>query len=79
MPEAERDGVKLAPFYTWFEAAVDRWLDIALYKALIRIGKAVALDDFQTVDSMVKHSSSAVDTVTVFYQVNILLFIFKKY
>ena len=69
MPEEENNKIKLALFYTWFETAVDRWLDIALYKAMIRIGKAVSLDNLQTVDSMVKYSSSAVDTVTVFYQV----------
>jgi hypothetical protein len=60
---------KLATFYSWFSPAVGRWLDIALYKALIRIGKAVALDSLNTVDSLVSYSSSAVDTVTVFYQI----------
>ena len=71
MPEEENDKIKLTLFYNWFETAVDRWLDIALYKAMIRIGKAVSLDNFQTVDSVVKYSSSAVDTVTVFYSVSI--------
>lgn len=74
----DRETVKLAPFYTWFETAVDRWLDIALYKAMIRIGKAVHLDNLQTVDSMVKYSSSAVDAVSVFYSVSqYLTFVFK--
>ena len=48
---------------------MNRWLDMALYKALIIIGKAVNLDNLTTVDSLVKHSSSAVDTVGVFYSV----------
>ncbi|EFX82091.1 hypothetical protein DAPPUDRAFT_316637 [Daphnia pulex] len=69
LPMLDRETVKLAPFYTWFETAVDRWLDIALYKAMIRIGKAVHLDNLQTVDSMVKYSSSAVDAVSVFYSI----------
>ena len=60
---------KLSTFYSWFSPAVGRWLDIALFKALIRIGKAVALDSLNTVDSLVRYSSSAVDTVTVFYQI----------
>lgn len=64
------EQLKLTHFYSWFSAAVSRWLDIALYKALIRIGKAINMDTLQTVDSLVKHSSSAVDTVTVFYQAN---------
>ena len=62
-------GAKLDHFYSWFSTAVSRWLDIALYKALIRIGKAVRLDTLNTVDALVRHSSSAVDTVTVFYQI----------
>jgi BAI1-associated protein 3 len=61
--------LKLVGFHQWFSAAVSRWLDIALYKALIRIGKAIALDNFTPVDPLTKHSSSAVDTVAVFYQV----------
>uniref|UniRef100_A0A0N8EGD3 Unc-13 D n=1 Tax=Daphnia magna TaxID=35525 RepID=A0A0N8EGD3_9CRUS len=69
LPQSEKESVKLAPFYTWFETAVDRWLDIALYKAMIRIGKAVSLDNLQTVDSIVRHSSSAVDAVSVFYSI----------
>lgn len=36
---------------------------------MIRIGKAVGLDSLQTIDPLSKFSSSAVDTVTVFYQV----------
>ena len=73
---SDRESIRLAPFYTWFETAVDRWLDIALYKAMIRIGKAVQLDNLQTVDSMVRHSSSAVDAVSVFYSVIQFLFFF---
>ena len=57
-----KDDSKLAiTFYSWFLPAVGRWLDIALYKALIQIGKAVALDSANTVDSLVRYSSSAVD------------------
>lgn len=76
LPQSEKESVKLAPFYSWFETAVDRWLDIALYKAMIRIGKAVSLDNLQTVDSIVRHSSSAVDAVSVFYSVRFLLELF---
>jgi hypothetical protein len=48
---------------------VAQWLDIALYKALQRIKKAVEIDHLVPVDSSVKYSSSAVDTLAIFYQV----------
>lgn len=57
-------------FYTWFEMAINRWLNIALNKALTRIGRGISLDNLRTVDRLVEHSSSSVDTVTIFYQVN---------
>lgn len=55
--------------YTWFNKAVARWLDIALYKAMQRIIKAVEIDDLEPVDELVKHSSSAVDIRTVLMQI----------
>jgi hypothetical protein len=56
-------------FHLWFYAGVAQWLDIALYKALQRIKKAVEIDRLVPVDSSVKYSSSAVDTLAIFYQV----------
>ncbi len=55
--------------HTWFNKAVARWLDIALYKAMQRIIKAVQLDQLRPVDDLVKHSSSAVDIKTVLLQI----------
>ena len=55
--------------HIWFNKAVARWLDIALYKAMQRIIRAVDLDDLSPVDDLVKHSSSAVDIRTVLMQV----------
>ena len=47
-----------------------KWLDIALFKAVQRILKAVQLDTLShPVDEMVMHTSSAVDIRTVFGQV----------
>merc|ERR1712110_1303139 len=43
--------------------------DIALYKAMERITKAVELDDLTPVDDFVQHSSSAVDIKTVLVQI----------
>ena len=55
--------------HSWFNKAVTRWLDIALYKAMERITKAVDLDDLSPVDDFVQHSSSAVDVKTVLVQI----------
>ena len=55
--------------HSWFTKAVARWLEIALYKAMERITKAVDLDDLSPVDEFVKHSSSAVDIKTVLVQI----------
>ncbi|KAJ8881430.1 hypothetical protein PR048_017911 [Dryococelus australis] len=55
-------------FHMWFHRGVAHWLDIALYKALQRIEKAVVLDQLVPIDSSVKYSSSAVDTLSIFYQ-----------
>lgn len=42
-----------------------------MYKALIRIEKAIELDQLIPVDETVKYSSSAVDTLAIFYQIKI--------
>jgi len=65
----DKTSGKLDNFHSWFSSAVGRWLHISQHTALIRIGRAVALDSFNTVDSLVRYSSSAVDTITVFYQI----------
>lgn len=56
-------------FHSWFIRAVAKWLDIALYKAMVRIVKAVKLDDLRPVDDISHHSSSAVDVRTVLSQI----------
>ena len=60
---------ELTESHVWFNKAVARWLDIALYKAMQRIIKAVELDDLSPVDELVQHSSSAVDIRTVLMQI----------
>ena len=56
-------------FHSWFIRAVAKWLDIALYKAMVRIVKAVRLDNLQPVDDLSSHTSSAVDLRTVLNQI----------
>lgn len=62
---------EIANYHTWFTAGVMHWLDISVYKALTRIEKAIELDQLVPVDDTVKYSSSAVDTLAIFYQIKI--------
>ncbi|KRT83051.1 hypothetical protein AMK59_3268, partial [Oryctes borbonicus] len=56
---------------TRFYGGVAQWLNIAFYKALQRIDKAVKLDQLIPVDNTVKYSSSAIDSISIFYQIKI--------
>ncbi|XP_055698353.1 protein unc-13 homolog 4B isoform X3 [Phlebotomus papatasi] len=62
---------KISNYHRWFNAGVTHWLDISVLKALIRIEKAIELDQLIPVDDSVKYSSSAVDTLAIFYQIKI--------
>ncbi|EDW84880.2 uncharacterized protein Dwil_GK12905, isoform B [Drosophila willistoni] len=65
------DTQQMEEFYHWFERGVTHWLDISIIKALNRIQKAIDLDQLKAVDETVKYSSSAVDTLAIFYQIKI--------
>jgi len=65
------ESLELGNFYPWFERGVTHWLDISIIKALSRIQKAIDLDQLKAVDETVKYSSSAVDTLSIFYQIKI--------
>ncbi|XP_045499382.1 protein unc-13 homolog 4B isoform X2 [Colias croceus] len=69
--EAEWSSYSISKFHSWFFGGVAQWLDIAAFKALTRIEKAVELDNLVPVDSNVKYSSSGVDTLAIFYQIKI--------
>ncbi|XP_055321737.1 protein unc-13 homolog 4B isoform X2 [Sitodiplosis mosellana] len=62
---------RINDYHNWFTSGVAHWLDISLYKALKRIEKAIELDKLTPVDDTVKYSSSAVDTLSIFYQIKI--------
>lgn len=66
------DTFDIKNFHQWFHRGVATWLDIAVYKALQRIEKAVELDNLVHVDNTANYSSSAVDTITIFYQVGLI-------
>lgn len=67
----EQNEFPIAKFHEWFTNGVTHWLDISVYKALKRIEKAIELDRLKPIDDTVKYSSSAVDTLAIFYQIKI--------
>ncbi|CAK1555317.1 unnamed protein product [Leptosia nina] len=69
--EVEWNSYSISKFHSWFFGGVAQWLDIAAFKALTRIEKAVELDNLVPVDGNVKYSSSGVDTLAIFYQIKI--------
>ncbi|XP_049703685.2 protein unc-13 homolog 4B isoform X3 [Helicoverpa armigera] len=69
--ETDWQSYAISKFHSWFFGGVAQWLDIAAYKALTRIEKAVDLDHLVPVDTNVKYSSSGVDTLAIFYQIKI--------
>lgn len=62
---------RLNDYHEWFTSGVAHWLDIAVYKALKRIEKAIELDKLEQIDETVKYSTSPVDTLAIFYQIKI--------
>ncbi|XP_070154646.1 protein unc-13 homolog 4B isoform X2 [Polyergus mexicanus] len=69
--EGQLEEMKIQKYHEWFRGGVAHWLDIAVYKALKRIDRAVEIDTLQAVDNSVQYSSSAVDTLTTFYQIKV--------
>lgn len=69
--EGQLEDMKIQKYHEWFRGGVAHWLDIAVYKALKRIDRAVEIDTLQAVDNSVQYSSSAVDTLTTFYQIKV--------
>ncbi|XP_072415631.1 BAI1-associated protein 3 isoform X1 [Chiloscyllium punctatum] len=59
----------LTNFHDWFQMSINKWLQIVYEKSCERITRAVSVDQFEPVDTLSKHSSSAVDVVTCFTQI----------
>nr|XP_054762891.1 LOW QUALITY PROTEIN: BAI1-associated protein 3-like [Lytechinus pictus] len=64
-----RSDLETKNYYMVFKKSVEQWFELARIKARARIQKAVEVDEVRLVDSMVKHSSSAVDVNTTFVQI----------
>ncbi|ODN05628.1 Protein unc-13 D [Orchesella cincta] len=58
-------------FHNWFHTTVAQWLDIAWFKAMNRIRRAVQLDTLKPLDDFNKITTSAVDTASIFHQIEI--------
>lgn len=67
---SENTEILLKDYPAWFSAGIGHWIDVSVYKAETRIRKAVELDSLVTVDANVKYSSSAVDAMSIFYQIS---------
>ncbi|XP_055857483.1 protein unc-13 homolog 4B-like [Episyrphus balteatus] len=58
-------------YHEWFSPVVPFWVETAIKNALIAIKKSIDLDEFKTIDEHVRHSSSALDTLSIFYQIKV--------
>lgn len=65
------EDIAIENYHESFMPGVTHWLAISVIKALKRIEKAIELDELRAVDETVKYSSSAVDTLAIFYQIKI--------
>lgn len=61
--DSSADPTPTAKFYLVFKKTVERWFHLTKQESMERIKKAVELDQMNTMDSMVKHSTSAVDVM----------------
>uniref|UniRef100_A0A4W3JFU7 BAI1 associated protein 3 n=1 Tax=Callorhinchus milii TaxID=7868 RepID=A0A4W3JFU7_CALMI len=66
---ADSKSLALVGFHDWFQSSINKWLQIVHKKSCERIRKAVEMDQLEPVDSLSRHSSSAVDVVTCFSQI----------
>ncbi|XP_022095596.1 protein unc-13 homolog D-like isoform X2 [Acanthaster planci] len=69
LSEGDQADLEIKEYHKFFKKAVEKWLNVARKRAQERIQKAVELDQVALVDTMVKHSTSAVDVATCFAQI----------
>ncbi|XP_042197096.1 BAI1-associated protein 3 [Callorhinchus milii] len=69
LPLRDSKSLALVGFHDWFQSSINKWLQIVHKKSCERIRKAVEMDQLEPVDSLSRHSSSAVDVVTCFSQI----------
>nr|XP_033819287.1 BAI1-associated protein 3 isoform X2 [Geotrypetes seraphini]XP_033819288.1 BAI1-associated protein 3 isoform X2 [Geotrypetes seraphini] len=69
LPLKDNKSLALAGFHEWFKTSIHMWLQTVYQKTCERMQKAVEMDKLECVDSLSKHSSSAVDLTTCFSQI----------
>ncbi|XP_039440945.1 BAI1-associated protein 3 isoform X3 [Culex pipiens pallens] len=68
-PQPPEKPLGLQNFHEWFEPAVQRWISVSKTKAIQRIKAAVNVDQISEGEKIVRHSTSAIDTASCFYQI----------
>uniref|UniRef100_UPI00398E523B BAI1-associated protein 3 isoform X2 n=1 Tax=Pristiophorus japonicus TaxID=55135 RepID=UPI00398E523B len=69
LPLKDSKSLALASFHDWFQMSINKWLHMVYEKSCERITRAVLVDQLDPIDTLSKHSSSAVDVVTCFTQI----------
>ncbi|XP_029433484.1 BAI1-associated protein 3 isoform X2 [Rhinatrema bivittatum] len=69
LPLKDNKSLALAGFHEWFQTSIHMWLQTVYQKTCERIQMAVEMDKLEYVDSLSKHSCSAVDVTTCFSQI----------
>ncbi|XP_028670301.2 BAI1-associated protein 3 [Erpetoichthys calabaricus] len=69
LPTKDSKCLSLASFHNWFQSFIHKWLQIVHEKCCERIKKAVEVDKMEHVDTLSKHSSSAVDVTSCLTEV----------
>ncbi|EFN81951.1 BAI1-associated protein 3, partial [Harpegnathos saltator] len=74
LPQSDHKTLAICKYYEWFRPAVDKWLDLAKLKAVLRVRRAGELDrvcsgDPASFSYIVKHGTSANDVTVCFYQI----------
>lgn len=68
MPQPPEKPLALQNFHEWFEPALQRWIMVSKARALQRVRASISLDQIVEGERIVRHSTSSVDTASVFYQ-----------
>ncbi|XP_063790639.1 BAI1-associated protein 3 [Pseudophryne corroboree] len=69
LPLKDNKSLALMGFHDLFKVSIQTWLQTVHEKATDRIQRAVEVDKLEYVDSLSKHSSSAVDVTNCFSQI----------
>ncbi|XP_069503301.1 BAI1-associated protein 3 [Ambystoma mexicanum] len=69
LPLKDNKSLALTGFHEWFKLSIHTWLRTVYEKTCERIHKSVDMDMLEYVDSLSKHSSSAVDVTACFSQI----------